>query len=420
MRGIKPLTRGLAKSKTRSAFAWVFLLGLSVTFLPGCAFYHRHRRPALALQFGPGDQPDKILFQKATNEIAHNRFDVGRLTLQTLINTYPDSEYLSRAKLAIADSYYDEGGVSGLTQAEAEYKDFITFFPTAPEAPQAQFRVGMAHFRMMAKADRDQTEARLAEAEFKEFLLKYPDSPVMPRVKSRLRQAEEVLAEGEFYTANFYYTHNAYLAARSRFQEIVDKYPNFSQGDDALFDLGQCLEHLKKAPESVPYYSRVITQFPLSPHVAEAKVRLTAMKQPIPKPTRAMLARAEADAADARNRPQQNWLSTFTGLMSSAPDTSATLHGPVQVGPQPGEVQVAKAPPAGGAQPPSASIVVQPVAESTLGPTKPPDAKATPSDATTKPNETAPESKPPDSTSANEPAKKKSHFHVLKKILKPL
>ena len=202
--------------------------------------------PDPGLIFAPGEQPDKVLYQKATNEITHGRYEVGRLTLQTLINTYPDSEYLSKAKLAIADSYYSEGGVSGLTQAEAEYKDFITFFPTAPEAPEAQYRVGMAHFRMMAKADRDQTEAKVADAEFKEFLLKYPDSPLIPRVKGRLRQTQEVLAQGEYYTANFYYVHGAYLAARSRFQEIIDKYPNFSGGDAALYYLGQSLEHLKK------------------------------------------------------------------------------------------------------------------------------------------------------------------------------
>ena len=59
-----------------------------------------------------GDQPDKILYERATNEITHGRYDVGRLTLQTLINTYPDSEYLAKAKLSIADSYYAEGGVS--------------------------------------------------------------------------------------------------------------------------------------------------------------------------------------------------------------------------------------------------------------------------------------------------------------------
>jgi len=369
----------------------------------------------MAGQFAPGDQPDKILYEKATHEITHGRYDVGRLTLQTLINTYPDSEYLSKAKLAIADSYYSEGGAAGLTQAEAEYKDFITFFPTAPEAPQAQFRVGMAHFRLMAKADRDQTEAELAEAELKEFLLKYPDSPVIPRVKSRLRQAQEVLAQGDYWTANFYYTHGAYLAARSRFQEIVDKYPNYSGGDAALYHLGQSLEHLRRGREAMPYYARVITDFPLSPYVANAKDRLTAMHQPIPRPTRAMLARAQADAA---HHPHRDLLGRITGVMASAPDTSATLHGPVHLGgPQAGEVEVAKGPPTGGAPPGNAAIVVQPMGDASLTTGKPVDPKTDPND--NKAKETAPGKSPSDSTTPSEPAKKKSRFHALKRIVKP-
>ncbi len=367
----------------------------------------------------PGDQPDKILYEKATNEINHGRYDVGRLTLQTLINTYPDSEYLSKAKLAIADSYYSEGGVSGLTQSEEEYKDFITFFPTAPEAPQAQYRIGMAHFRLMAKADRDQTEAQAAEAEFKEFLLKYPDSPFMPRVKARLREAQQVLAEGEYYTANFYFTHGAYLAARARFQDLVDKYPNYSGGDNALYYLGQSLEHLRRAREAPPYYARVITDFPLSPHVADAKVRLTALNQPIPKPTKATLARAQADAAHHQNH---DMMSKLFGVMSSSPDTNATLHGPVHLGgPPPTGAEMAKG--AAGTAAPKATIVVQPVGESSLTSGQPVGDESKPSSNATKPDAEAKEStsekKQPDPNADTQPAKKKGHFHVLKKIVKP-
>ena len=111
------------------------LLTIALTMFPGCLFFH-HRRAADDL-LPAGQQPDKVLYQKSIDAIAHGRYDIGRLTLQTLLNTYPDSEYLAKAKLAIADSYYEQGGTAGLTEAEAEYKDFITFFPTAPEAPMA-------------------------------------------------------------------------------------------------------------------------------------------------------------------------------------------------------------------------------------------------------------------------------------------
>jgi len=391
------------------------VLGLAVAFLPGCAAVNRLHHPDPGLIFAPGEQPDKVLFQKANNEITHGRYEVGRLTLQTLINTYPDSEYLSKAKLSIADSYYSEGGVSGLTQAEAEYKDFITFFPTAPEAPEAQFRVGMAHFRMMAKADRDQTEALVADAEFKEFLLKYPDSPLISRVKRRLRQTQEVLAQGEYYTANFYYMHGAYMAARSRFQEIIDKYPNFSGGDGALFYLGQSLEHLKRGREAVPYYSHLISDFPLSPLVPQAKDRLTAMKEPIPRPTRAMLARAQADASHHVDR---DWLTKLSGVMSGAPDTSTTLFGPVHLGgTSGGGVEAARTQTSA----PSAStaIVATPVNDKSLESGKPAEPTASPNNESGKATENSPEKSQTDAAASTEPAKKKGHFHILKKIIKP-
>ena len=62
-------------------------------------------------------QPDKVLFDRAMDAMKHNKFDVARLSLQTLINTYPDSEYVARAKLAVGDSWYAEGGTASLQQA---------------------------------------------------------------------------------------------------------------------------------------------------------------------------------------------------------------------------------------------------------------------------------------------------------------
>jgi outer membrane protein assembly factor BamD len=446
---VKTLAKRISKtgSKRLPFFLWLAVLGS--VFLPGCLF-HRHRQEDLAAVVNAGDQPDKILYDRANNEIAHGRYDVGRLTLQTLINTYPDSEYLAKAKLAIADSYYNEGGVSGLTQSEAEYKDFITFFPTAPEAPEAQYRVGMAHFRLMAKADRDQDEARLAEAELKEFLVKYPDNPLTVRVKARLREAQEVLAQGELETANFYQMRGAYRAARGRFLEIVEKYPNFSQGDQALYGLGQTLEHLRSPKEAVPYYARVVRDFPLSPRAAEAKDRLVAMHEPVPKPTKATLARAQADAARLRSKTLFGKLTT---AMASTPDTSATLRGPVRLAAEASGVEVAKRTPATPSLP-NAAIVAEPVGDASLNSGKAVDSKpavddsnkgtsantnnanspgsessskaqenkvnSSSNESSSKAGESKANPAPQDQSGTVTPPKKKGRFHFLKKIVKPI
>jgi len=36
-------------------------------------------------------EPDKVLYDRAQEDLKHNRYTEGRLALQTLINTYPDS-----------------------------------------------------------------------------------------------------------------------------------------------------------------------------------------------------------------------------------------------------------------------------------------------------------------------------------------
>ena len=107
-------------------------------------------------------EPDKLLYDRAIQDIKKSRYIEGRLSFQTLINTYPDSEYLAKAKLGVADSYYKEGGTSNLTQAIQEYNDFITFFPFLDEAAYAQMQVGMAYYRMMEKSDRDISKAQSA------------------------------------------------------------------------------------------------------------------------------------------------------------------------------------------------------------------------------------------------------------------
>ena len=49
------------------------------------------------------DHPDKALFDHAVSALADNWFDVARMTLQTLLNTYPDSEYADRAIQVLQD-----------------------------------------------------------------------------------------------------------------------------------------------------------------------------------------------------------------------------------------------------------------------------------------------------------------------------
>ena len=227
--------------------------------------------------------PDKVLYDKAMDAIKHGRHEVGRLSMQTLINTYPDSEYLAKAKLAIADSYYKEGGTANTTQAIQAYQDFGVFFPMLPEAAYAALQVAMAHFRQMEKPDRDRTQAREAEDAFQTFLQKYPNDPLADKAAQHLREVQEVLAEGDFRIGYFYYTTRGdKRAAASRLASLVNRYPLYSKADRALWMLGSIWEGTEKKDLAAPYYARIVRDYPLSPLAPQAKDKLKELKAPVP------------------------------------------------------------------------------------------------------------------------------------------
>ena len=294
-------------------------------------------------------QPDKVLFDKAMDAMRHNRFDVARLTLQTLINTYPDSEYIARAKLAVGDSWYAEGGTAALAQAEQEYSDFEIFFPNMSEAAEAQLKIANIHYQQMEKSDRDFTHAKRAEDEYRKLILTYPDSKLVPDAKQKLLQVQEVLADREFGIGRFYYLRESYPASIARLQSLVDKYPLYSRADEALFLLGQNYEaqitRVRSAPtcdvhgmprgctteagkakyiaelskEAGAEYSKIVTRYPLMDRYDDAKKRLAALHQPVPRPTKAAVAQ---NKAEIDSRSEVTTMQRMMGLIKKGPDVA--------------------------------------------------------------------------------------------------
>lgn len=285
---------------------------ISALAISGC----RHNHATNPIANVDSKQPDKVLFDRAMDALKKGKYDTTRITLQTLINTYPDSEYIARAKLAIGDSWYEEGSAASMQQAESEYKDFETFFPNLPEAAEAQMKVANIHYRQMEKPDRDFTHAKRAEDEYRQMIQQYPDSKLVPQAKQRLREVQEVLAEREFRIGHFYYLRESWPAAIARLKSLTDKYPLYSQVDDALMMLGDAYERdaqlvkntrISEAAKArliqeyldgaAAAYSRVVTRYPAMDRAGDARNHLKAMNRPVPSPTQEAIAQSKAELA---------------------------------------------------------------------------------------------------------------------------
>lgn len=266
-------------------------------------------------------QPDKILFDKAVKDIEKGRYEVARLTLNTLMNTYDTSEFLAKAKLAIADSWMREGGSHALAQAEAEYKDFILFYPTLEESAEAQMKICDIHYRQMEKPDRDSTHALRAEEECRQVLTQFPNSRFAPMAAQKLREIQEVLSEGEYRVGAFYHQKGSLSAASNRLQTLADHYPLYSGADQALWRLGD--SYLRMGPrfrqKGIAAYQRIVREYPLSPLVEQAKQKLEEMEAEIPEADPVSYARMKYEQ---ENAAKKGMLARMWGPFSKSPDVS--------------------------------------------------------------------------------------------------
>ncbi len=298
--------------------------------------------------------PDKQLYDKAMAQIASGHYDIGRLDMQALLDTYPDSQYMMRAKLAIADAWYKEGGSAAYTEAEQEYRDFITFFPNVPEAAEAQLRIGDIDFKQMDVPGRDYSKAKQAESEYRTMLTQYPDAPkpILDDARQKLREVQEILADREAQIGDFYASQGNYPAAIARYETVAETYPLYSHMDDVLIGIGdayeaeaaavranpacaantprgtRCLPEAVKARLLEDYdnkaaqeYRAVVLYHSAAPHVEDAKERLTGMNLPIPTPTK-----EEAALSDEleNSRAQYTLQKRIEVLFLQSPNTVTT------------------------------------------------------------------------------------------------
>lgn len=402
--------------------AFLLLLCLAIAFTAGCR-RKKYENPISK----DTEQPDKVLYDKAIKDIEKGRYEVARLTLNTLINTYDTSEYLAKAKLAIADSWFREGGSHGMAQAEAEYKDFILFYPTMEEAAESQEKICMIHYRQMEKSDRDPMHALRAEDECRQLLAQFPNSKFAPEVQQLLRNIQEALAEAEFRAGSFYYRKGSFPAASNRLQTLTDHFPLYSQSDEALWELGDAYSKMgaRFREKAGAAYGKIVREYPLSARVEDAKKMLQQMELPIPEADPVAVARMKYEQENASSR---GFMQTATGFMKKGPDTSkAAKSGTPALAAMRPSIPASVPTPAGGAgtgvtdvsvstvqgqsdldTKPDARQATQPGATapgSTPATGTPPGTAPGASPAGTAPAATAPANEPPPSNHAPPPAK---------------
>ena len=221
---------------------------------------------------------DRVLFERGTTALEERDWSRAREYFVQIRDNYPQSQYRADARFFIGDTYEGEGSLEASVLALDEYRDFLSLYPTHVRAANAQYKVGLVHFKQMRSAERDQTETNAAIEAFEQFIATYPDHALMPEVLARLRDARDRLSDHDFIVGHFYHRVKNYPGAISRFRQILDGDPAYTRRDQVYFYLAESLTLTNQQVEAVPYFARLLDEFETSEFAEQARLRIAELE----------------------------------------------------------------------------------------------------------------------------------------------
>jgi outer membrane protein assembly factor BamD len=233
--------------------------------LPACAG-HQLNLEALS------SASDQVVWDAGEKAVAKKDWPSARQYFRRIIDAFPQSEHQPDARIALADSYFEEGGAGNYVLAVSSYREFLTLYPQHPKSDYAQFRAGESYFKQMNSPDRDQTATQQALEEYQRLLDVYPQSTWVEPARAKVRECRQAMARSDFQVGYFYQkTRKSWRSAIGRYETIVSEYPDFERFDEVLFRLSQCLAYAGRYAEARPPLGRLQAEFPQSAFVEQAK-----------------------------------------------------------------------------------------------------------------------------------------------------
>jgi outer membrane protein assembly factor BamD (BamD/ComL family) len=100
----------------------------------------------------------------------------------------------------------------------------------------------------------------------------------MPEVRTKLRESRDRLSTSDYLVGFFYFRNKWYPGSVERFFAILKEDPEYSQRDGVYFYLAEALIKLKREPEALVYYDRLVKEFQRSDYLKDSKLRLDELK----------------------------------------------------------------------------------------------------------------------------------------------
>lgn len=220
---------------------------------------------------GGGENQDPILRLSAQESMARGKelmeagkYRDAREYLQHAFEVEPNSALGREALLLVGDSLFQQGGSQNYLKAEAKYRDFQNRFPTSNRSDYVQFQIAASLEKRIRPPDRDQSITRKTLEAFEDVIRVFPTTEYAVQARERIGAVRQTLAESEFLKGRFNQKLRLHQAAVSRYEDLLEDFPDYTETDKVLFYLIESLEALEKTDEAAAARERLTEEFPES------------------------------------------------------------------------------------------------------------------------------------------------------------
>lgn len=214
------------------------------------------------------------VFGQGEKLLEQRKFAAAREHFAHVYENFPNDPLGRRSLLAIADTYFQQGGEINLIEAQYKYRDFLNRYPGSEMADYATLQIALVAHKQMERPDRDQEKTFEAAAKLRDMIALYPNSSYRALAEEKLAEANDRLAEHEHIVARFYISRRSWNAAVERLNGLIDNYPTYTRRDEVFYDLAEALTGLGRTGEARLYLERVLSEFPDSDLAEDARRKL--------------------------------------------------------------------------------------------------------------------------------------------------
>ncbi len=215
---------------------------------------------------------DEEIWEAGQKAVAKHDFEAARQYFKRIVDGFPQSEHGPEARVAIADSYFNQGGTANYILA---ISSLSRLRHAVSAASQERLRPVPDRRRLFPSEEYSRIAIRRrsthALEEYNRLLDLYPSSPYVEKARPQIAACRQNLARGSFMVGYFYQkTRKVYRAAIARYEDVIKDYPDYDGSDEVLYRLSQCLVASGRSPEALPHLQRLRETYPTSRWANEA------------------------------------------------------------------------------------------------------------------------------------------------------